>query len=367
MRFLRGSSRREIGHGVLARRALIPVLPSDDDFPYTVRVVSEILESNGSSSMATVCAGSMALFDAGVPMLAPVAGVAMGLVKSGDQFAVLTDIAGQEDHHGDMDFKVAGTRDGITALQMDIKIAGVTKEIMQQALLQARTGRLELLEAMGRAIEAPKAQLSEFAPRLHTLMIPKDKIRDVIGPGGKTIRSITEETGCQVEIDDEGRVTVASPDGTAADRAIEMIERLTEVPEVGKTYTGQVRRVEPYGCFVEIMPGTDGLVHISELAPYRVEDIEDEVREGDEMTVKVIEIDNSGRVRLSRKQVIMEAPDFDPSKYPQPTGRGRDDDDRDGGRDGRGRRRPGGGDRRGPRGRGRRPGRGGRPPRGDRS
>jgi polyribonucleotide nucleotidyltransferase len=315
VKFLRGPGRREIGHGVLARRALLPVLPHEDDFPYTIRVVSDILESNGSSSMATVCGGSLAMFDAGVPLLAPVAGVAMGLIKGDTSFAVLTDIAGQEDHYGDMDFKVAGTRQGITALQMDIKITGVTREIMQQALEQARVGRMHLLDIMERAIPSPRTDISRFAPRLYTLTINKEKIRDVIGPGGKTIRSIIEETGCNIEIEDDGKVIIASPDEPAARRAIQMIERLTEVPEVGKTYTGTVRRIEAYGAFVEIMPGTDGLVHISELAPYRVREVTDVVKEGDEITVKVINIDETGRVRLSRKAVIMESPDYDPSQY----------------------------------------------------
>ncbi len=315
VKFLRGPGRREIGHGVLARRALVPVLPSEDEFPYIVRVVSDIMESNGSSSMATVCGGSLALFDAGVPMLSPVAGVAMGLIKSDSAFAIMTDIAGQEDHYGDMDFKVAGTRDGVTALQMDIKITGVTREIMQQALAQARAGRLHILEQMEAAISQPRHDISRFAPRLYTLQIPKEKIRDVIGPGGKMIRSIIEETGCDIEIEDDGKVVIASPDEPAARRAIQMIERLTQVPEIGKLYTGQVRRVENYGAFVEIMPGTDGLVHISELAPYRVREVADLVKEGDEMTVKVINIDETGKVRLSRKAVIMEAPDYDPAQY----------------------------------------------------
>jgi polyribonucleotide nucleotidyltransferase len=315
VKFLRSPGRREIGHGVLARRALIPVLPHEDDFPYTIRVVSDILESNGSSSMASVCGGSLAMFDAGVPLLAPVAGVAMGLIKGEDDFAVLTDIAGQEDHYGDMDFKVAGTRAGITALQMDIKITGVTREIMKAALEQARVGRMHILGIMESAIPKPRIEISKFAPRLYTLQIPKEKIRDVIGPGGKTIRSIIEETGCDIEIEDDGKVVIASPDEPAARRAITMIERLTEVPEIGKLYTGQVRRVEPYGAFVEIMPGTDGLVHISELAPYRVREVSDIVKEGDEMTVKVISIDETGKVRLSRKAVIMESPDYDPAQY----------------------------------------------------
>ena len=355
VKFLRGPSRREIGHGVLARRALTPVLPHEDDFPYTVRVVSDILESNGSSSMATICGGSLALFDAGVPMLAPVAGVAMGLIKSDDSFAVLSDIAGQEDHYGDMDFKVAGTRDGITALQMDIKIAGVTREIMTAALEQARAGRLHILDLMQDAISEPREELSQYAPRLHTIMIPTDKIRDVIGPGGKTIRSIVEETGCEVDIDNDGKVIIASPDGIAAKRAQEIIEKLTETPEIGKLYDGIVRRVEGYGAFVEILPGADGLIHISELAPYRVKEVTDIVKEGDEVRVKVINIDEQGKVRLSRKAVIMEAPDFDPAKY---EGMGYTGDDSHDGRP----RRPRGQDRggsRGPRsGRGG-PGRGG--------
>jgi polyribonucleotide nucleotidyltransferase len=315
VKFLRGPGRREIGHGVLARRALMPVLPHEDEFPYTVRVVSDILESNGSSSMATICGGSLAMFDAGVPLLAPVAGVAMGLIKGDDNFAVLSDIAGQEDHYGDMDFKVAGTREGVTALQMDIKITGVTREIMQQALAQAKAGRMHILDIMEAAIAKPRIDISKFAPRLYTLQINKEKIRDVIGPGGKTIRSIIEETGCDIEIQDDGKVVIASPDEPAAKRAIQMVERLTEVPEVGKVYTGQVRRIEAYGAFVEIMPGTDGLVHISELAPFRVREVTDIVKEGDEISVKVISIDETGRVRLSRKAVIMEAPDYDPAQY----------------------------------------------------
>ena len=364
VKFMRSPGRREIGHGVLARRALTPVLPHEEEFPYTIRVVSDILESNGSSSMATVCGGSLALFDAGVPMLAPVAGVAMGLVKRGDRFAVLTDIAGQEDHYGDMDFKVAGTRDGVTALQMDLKLTGVTREVMEVALEQARAGRLHILEQMERVLSKPRPELSTFAPRLFTIQISKDKIRDIIGPGGKTIRSIVEETGCEIEVENDGRVVIASPDGDAARRAIKMIERLTEVPEIGKVYTGTVRRVEAYGAFAEILPGTDGLIHISELAPYRVRETSDIVKEGDEVQVKVIDIDETGRVRLSRKAVIVESPDYDPAQYegmgePVPAGgdrgprpdrgdrpdRGGRGGDRGRGRGGHGR----GGDRGGPR------------------
>jgi len=315
VRFLRGPGRREIGHGVLARRAVVPVLPHEDEFPYTIRVVSDIMESNGSSSMATVCGASLALFDAGVPLLTPVAGVAMGLIKAEDEFVILTDIAGQEDHHGDMDFKVAGTRSGITALQMDIKITGVSREIMGRALQQAHTGRLYILDLMERALPEPRKELSAYAPRLVTIQISVDKIRDVIGPGGKTIRSIIDETGCDINVEDDGRVVIASPDQIAANRAREIIEQLTEVPEVGKNYLGKVRRIESYGAFVEILPGTDGLLHISELAPYRVASVEDIVKEGDEIEVKVINIDDSGRVKLSRKAVIMESPDYDPADY----------------------------------------------------
>jgi polyribonucleotide nucleotidyltransferase len=317
VKFLRSPGRREIGHGVLARRALLPVLPHEDEFPYTIRVVSDILESNGSSSMATVCGGSLALFDAGVPLLAPVAGVAMGLIKddANDNFAVLSDIAGQEDHYGDMDFKVAGTRQGVTALQMDMKITGVTREIMRVALEQAKAGRMHILGIMEGALPQSRPDISKFAPRLYTLQIAKEKIRDVIGPGGKTIRSIIEETGCNIEIEDDGRVIIASPDEPAARRAIQMVERLTEVPEIGKVYTGTVRRVEPYGAFVEIMPGSDGLLHISELAPYRVREVTDVLKEGDEVEVKVVNIDEQGKIRLSRKAVIMESPDYDPSQY----------------------------------------------------
>jgi polyribonucleotide nucleotidyltransferase len=368
VRFLRGPGRREIGHGVLARRALMPVLPHDDDFPYTVRVVSDILESNGSSSMATVCGGSLACFDAGVPLLAPVAGVAMGLIKRGEDFAVMTDIAGQEDHFGDMDFKVAGTRDGITALQMDIKITGVTREIMGKALEQAHAGRMHILGKMEEVIGEPREDLSRYAPRLYTMQIPPDKIRDIIGPGGKTIRSIIEETGCNIEVEDDGKVIIASPDGPAAQRAMNIIDRLTETAEVGETYTGTVQRIENYGAFVEILPGTDGLLHISEMAPYRVGSVTDIVSEGDEIEVKVISIDDDNRIRLSRKAVIMDAPDYNPADYEglgvEDTGGGDRGGDR-GGRGGYSGGRGGGGGDRGGRGGGG-GGRGGRGGGGDR-
>jgi polyribonucleotide nucleotidyltransferase len=303
-KFMRGPSRRDIGHGNLARRSLSPMLPSEEAFPYTVRVVSDILESNGSSSMATVCGGTLALMDAGVPIKAPVAGVAMGLVSDGDRFAILTDIAGQEDHYGDMDFKVAGSREGITALQMDIKIKGLRREILEQALEQARVARLHILERMATALEAPRPNISRYAPRIFTIQIPKDRIRDVIGSGGKTIRSIIEETGCKIDVEDSGRVSIASADEAAAMKAISIIEGLTQEPEIGKVYKGKVRRVEAYGAFVEILPGQDGLVHISELAPYRVRQTTDVVKEGDEVTVKIIAVDPMGKIKLSRKQAL---------------------------------------------------------------
>ncbi|HEX9305624.1 MAG TPA: polyribonucleotide nucleotidyltransferase [Thermoanaerobaculia bacterium] len=303
-KFMRGPSRRDIGHGNLARRALSTVLPSEDSFPYTVRVVSDILESNGSSSMATVCGGTLALMDAGVPIKAPIAGVAMGLVGDGNRFAILTDIAGQEDHYGDMDFKVAGSADGITALQMDVKMQGLSRSVLEQALEQARVGRLHILEKMATAIDRPRPNISPYAPRIFTMQIPRDRIRDVIGSGGKTIRSIIEETGCKIDVEDSGKVSIASSDEAAALRAIQIIEGLTQEPEIGKVYTGKVRRVEPYGAFVEILPGQDGLVHISELAPYRVRQTTDVVKEGDEVTVKIIAVDPMGKIKLSRKQAL---------------------------------------------------------------
>jgi polyribonucleotide nucleotidyltransferase len=303
-KFMRGPSRRDIGHGNLARRALSTVLPTEDSFPYTVRVVSDILESNGSSSMATVCGGTLALMDAGVPIKSPIAGVAMGLVGEGDRFAILTDIAGQEDHYGDMDFKVAGSVEGITALQMDIKIKGLPRAVLEQALEQARAGRLHVLEKMSSALERPRPNISPYAPRIFTMQIPRDRIRDVIGSGGKTIRSIIEETGCKIDVEDSGKVSIASSDEAAALRAIQIIEGLTQEPEIGKIYTGKVRRVEPYGAFVEILPGQDGLVHISELAPYRVRQTTDVVKEGDEVTVKIIAVDPTGKIKLSRKQAL---------------------------------------------------------------
>jgi polyribonucleotide nucleotidyltransferase len=304
VKFLRGPGRREIGHGSLARRAIEQILPDDASFPYTIRIVSDILESNGSSSMATVCGGTLCLMDAGVPIKAPVAGVAMGLVTDGDKFAILSDIAGQEDHYGDMDFKVAGTHNGITALQMDIKIKGLKRQIVEEALEQAREGRLFILEKMSNALEQPRPNISPYAPRIFTIQIPKDKIRDVIGSGGKTIRGIIEETGCKVDVEDSGRISIASADEAAAMRAIEIIEGLTKDAEIGQMYRGKVRRIEAYGAFVEILPGKDGLVHISELAPYRVRETSDIVKEGDIIPVKVIAIDPMGKIKLSRKQAL---------------------------------------------------------------
>jgi len=306
VQFLRGPGRREIGHGALAERSLVPLLPSADDFPYTVRIVADILESNGSSSMASVCGGALALMDAGVPLKAPVAGVAMGLVmdEHTGKWAVLSDIAGAEDHYGDMDFKVAGTASGITALQMDIKVSGITLEIMRQALDQARRGRLEILEKMHAALPAHRAAISAYAPRIVTIRIPTEKIRDVIGPGGKTIRSIIEKTGVKIDVEDDGRVNVASADEGAAARAIAMIQELTATPELEKSYLGRVERITDFGAFVEIMPGVDGLLHVSEIANYRVKDVRDELKEGEQIMVKVINVDPSGKVRLSRKALL---------------------------------------------------------------
>jgi len=303
-----GPGRREIGHGALAERALTPVVPGDEKFAYTVRLVSDILESNGSSSMASVCGGSMAMMDAGVPIKAPVAGIAMGLImdeKTG-KYAVLSDIAGAEDHYGDMDFKVAGTAQGITALQMDIKVTGITSAIMSKALDQARAGRLHILDEMAKTLAAPRTKMSMFAPRIITIKIPVDKIRDVIGPGGKMIRSIIERTGVKIDVEDDGRVNVASADGESAQKAIGIIQELTATPELNKTYMGKVQRITDFGAFVEIMPGTDGLLHVSEIANHRVKDVRDELKEGQQLLVKVINIDPTGKIRLSRKALLQE-------------------------------------------------------------
>jgi polyribonucleotide nucleotidyltransferase len=302
-RFLRGPGRREIGHGALAERALANLLPAEEDFPYAMRVVSDILESNGSSSMATVCGGSLSLMDAGVPLKAPCAGIAMGLVVEGDKYAILTDIAGAEDHYGDMDFKVAGTRQGITALQMDIKVAGVSISMMREALAQARKARMEILDIMDQTISAARPEISMFAPHLHVLTIPTDKIRDLIGPGGKKIRSIVEATGVKIDVMDDGKVHVFANNGKAAEDALKMIRDVTATAEIGKTYLGTVVRIAEFGAFVEIFPGTDGLLHISEIAEQRIRSVRDALKEGDQVLVKVLAIEGN-KIRLSRKAVL---------------------------------------------------------------
>ncbi len=301
---LRGPGRREIGHGALAERALRNMLPPNETFPYTIRIVSDILESNGSSSMASVCGGTLALMDAGVQIKAPVAGIAMGLVKEGEKIAILTDILGDEDHLGDMDFKVCGTAKGITAVQMDIKITGLTTEIMLRAMEQARRGRLTILEKMAAALPEARKDISVYAPRITTIMIKQDYIKNVIGPGGKVIKDITARTGCSINIDDSGRIDIASADSEGVKQAVAMIQALTREAEVGKIYLGTVRKVAEFGAFVELFPGTDGLIHISELADKRVKAVTDVVKEGDEVMVKVISIDSSGKIRLSRKQAL---------------------------------------------------------------
>ena len=303
--FMRGPGRREIGHGALAERSLLPIIPAEAVFPYTLRVVSDILESNGSSSMATVCGASLTLMDAGVPLPAHVGGVAMGLVKGGDDYAVLTDIAGAEAHYGDMDFKVAGTRAGITGLQMDIKVPNVTAAIMTEALEQARRGRLYILDKMEEAIKQPRANMSQYAPRIYTIHIPTDKIRDVIGPGGKVIRGIIEQTGVKIDVDDDGTVHVSSADEAAANKALQIIGDITAVAEIGKTYLGKVVRLVDFGAFVEIFPGTDGLLHISEIAENRVREVRDELKEGDQILVKVLALEGN-KVKLSRRAVLRE-------------------------------------------------------------
>ena len=303
---LRGPGRREIGHGALAERALLAVIPPVEEWPYTMRLVSEILSSNGSTSMASVCGSTLALMDAGVPIKSPVAGIAMGLVNRGGKFAVLTDIQGVEDALGDMDFKVAGTRDGITALQMDIKIGGLTHEIFAQALDQAREARLFVLDKMLAVLPRPRSEMSAYAPRITTIMINPDKIRDVIGPGGKMIRKITEETGAQIDVEDDGRVFIAAVDQVAGQRAIDWIKGLTDEAEVGRIYRGKVVRIMPFGAFVEILPGQDGLVHISKLTDHRVERVEEVINVGDEIVVKAVEIDSQGRLNLSRQAAIEE-------------------------------------------------------------
>ena len=304
---LRPPNRREIGHGALAERAILPILPSNENFPYTIRIVSEVLESNGSSSMATVCGATLSLMDAGVPIKAPVAGIAMGLILEEGKAAILSDILGDEDHFGDMDFKVAGTAQGLTAIQMDIKVRGISKEIMEQVLDQAREGRLHILEKMRETIPEPRKDLSRHAPRIVTLKVKQEKIRDIIGPGGKTIRSIVDQTGVKVDVEDSGIVKLASPNYEAIEKAIYMIKMLTQEVEVGGLYTGKVKRILGFGAIVEIFPGTDGLVHISQLAESHVREVSDVVKEGDDVLVKVLDIDAQGRIRLSRKAALGEA------------------------------------------------------------
>ena len=342
VKFLRGPGRREIGHGALAERSLLPLVPTEEQWPYTIRIVSDILESNGSSSMASICGGSLALLDAGVPQRSPVAGIAMGLVMIGDKWAVLTDIAGAEDHHGDMDFKVAGSASGITGLQMDIKIAGITPEIMHKALEQARSARLAILDTMNASIATHRENISLYAPRIITIQINKEKIRDVIGQGGKTIRSIVERTGCKIEVHDDGRVDIASSDEIAAQKAVAIIKELTAEAELGKTYLGKVVRVVNFGAFVEVLPGVEGLLHISEMDEHRINEVRDVMDEGHEVLVKVIDIDGQGRVRLSRKAVLREQRGEAPEE-PAAVGDRRDGPDRPrgGDRGGRGRGGPG--------------------------
>ncbi|MBI1796763.1 MAG: polyribonucleotide nucleotidyltransferase [Candidatus Eisenbacteria bacterium] len=330
---IRGPGRREIGHGALAERAIEPVIPSDQTFPYTIRLVSDILESNGSSSMASVCGGSMALMDAGVPIKAPVAGIAMGLIKEGSAVEVLTDILGVEDHLGDMDFKVTGTRDGITAFQMDTKIGGISFEVLTDALARARKGRLHILGIMEKALAAPRAEMSPFAPRILILHIHPDKIREVIGPGGKIIKRITEETGAQIDIEDTGEVRIAAVNREGGKKAEELIRNITEDPEVGKVYQGKVRSVVTFGAFVEIVPGRDGLLHISEIDHYRVARTEDVLNLGDLVMVKVIGVDRDGKIKLSRKALLPEPEGGVPAGAGAGSGGGRERDRDRGGRD----------------------------------
>jgi polyribonucleotide nucleotidyltransferase len=350
---LRGQSRREVGHGALAERALEPVIPAEETFPYTLRLVSEVLSSNGSSSMASVCGSTLALMDTGVPIKAPVAGVAMGLVKEGDRFSILTDIQGLEDHLGDMDFKVAGTPEGITALQMDIKIKGITPEIMSQALEQARVGRLQILEKMLAVIPQSRPELKPHVPRITVIKVPVDKIGAIIGPGGKNIRALQEETNTKIDIEDDGTVFIAATDMASEMAARERIEMLTETPQIGRIYTGRVVRTTDFGAFVEILPNIDGMVHISQLDSERVEKVEDVVTVGDEVTVMVTNIDGDGKIRLSR-QAVLEGWTAEEAQEHDRGGRGGGggrpgDGGRSGGRPGDGNRggRPGGGGNRG--------------------
>jgi polyribonucleotide nucleotidyltransferase len=292
---------------MLAERSLIPVLPDRDTYPYTIRIVSEILESNGSSSMASVCGGSLSMMDAGVPIKAPVAGIAMGMIKDGDRVAILSDILGSEDHLGDMDFKVTGTKNGINALQMDIKIDGLDRDLMHKALEQAKEGRMHILGEMDKVLTEPRGEMSKYAPRIITITVPKDKIRDVIGPGGKVIREIIDKTGVSIDINDDGVVSIASSDEDSAQKAVEYVQNLVQEVEIGKIYLGKVKKIVDFGAFVEIFPGTDGLVHISQVCDRRIKNVSDEIQEGDEIKVKVIDVDQQGRVKLSRKEALRDA------------------------------------------------------------
>ena len=319
-RMLRGPSRREVGHGNLSERALMPVLPPQDSFPFAIRVVSDIMESNGSSSMASVCGGTLALMDAGVPIKTPVAGVAMGLIKEGDEYLVLTDILGDEDHLGDMDFKVAGSHDGVTSIQMDIKIAGIPAEVMKKALYQAREARLHILAQMERVIAAPRGELSRFAPQMDVVHISPDKIRDVIGPGGKNIKAICEATQADIDIDDSGKVSLFAPDQASLAKAREMVLHYDQKAELNKDYDGIVKKIMDFGAFIEILPGLEGLCHISQLARERVNTVQDVVQEGDAIRVRVIDIEPSGRIKLSRKAIILEELGEDPEPPAPPRG-----------------------------------------------
>jgi polyribonucleotide nucleotidyltransferase len=318
---LRGAGRREIGHGALAERALANLLPPEVEFPYAMRVVSDILESNGSSSMATVCGGSLALMDAGVPMKAPCAGIAMGLVVGDGNYSILTDIAGAEDHYGDMDFKVAGTREGITALQMDIKVTSISISMMREALAQAKKARIEILDTMDKTLNAHRETISIYAPRLYKLNIPTDKIRDLIGPGGKKIKSIIEQTGVKIDVMEDGTVHIFSTSGAGGDQALQMVREVTASAEVGKTYLGRVVRLAEFGAFVELFPGTDGLLHISEISEHRIRDVRDELKLGDQVLVKVLAIEGN-KIRLSRKALIKEAREKQAQKQGQASGGG---------------------------------------------
>jgi polyribonucleotide nucleotidyltransferase len=322
VKFLRGPGRREIGHGALAERALVNLLPPEADFPYAMRLVSDILESNGSSSMATVCGGSLAMMDAGVPLKAPCAGIAMGLVVGdGNKYSILTDIAGAEDHYGDMDFKVAGTRAGITALQMDIKVLGISIPMMREALAQAKKARLEILDIMEKTLPEARTAISTYAPRLYKLHIPTDKIRDLIGPGGKKIKSIIEATGVKIDVLEDGTVHIFSTSGAGGDSALQMVREVTASAEIGKTYLGKVVRLAEFGAFVELFPGTDGLLHISEISEHRIRDVRDELKLGDQVLVKVLSIEGN-KVRLSRKALIREAREKQQKKEAAGTGGG---------------------------------------------